>query len=368
MVSDWKYQIALTMVKGVGPLTARKLISVLGDAPSIFSASLRQLESIPGIGKTLAAQVKEEGLLERAERELAFVERIGGRILFFNDDDFPRRLKECEDHPILLYSKGSMSLNTKRVLGIVGTRKMTAYGRTQIENILTDLHAKFPDLLVVSGLAYGVDGCAHRKSLDLGLQTVGVVGHGLDMIYPAEHRALAGKMMQKGGMLTEYHSNCRIDRKNFVSRNRIIAGVSDVVLVVESGAKGGALLTAEFANSYNRDVCAIPGRVNDPYSEGCNNLIKQNKATMVENAQDIIELMNWEQESKTKKPIQLSLFMDLSEKERLVVQALEIEGKMQQNDLARKLKMTISELSSILFEMEMKELIVPEPGGLYGLR
>ena len=368
MVDQLKYQIALTMVKGVGPLTARKLVSALGDVPSIFKTPLRQLEAIPGVGHTLALQIKEDGLIARAERELQFLDKVGGRLLFFSDADFPQRLKECEDHPILLYAKGKMNLNEQRVLGVVGTRKMTAYGRTQVEDILSDLRSKFPDLLVVSGLAYGVDGCAHRKSVELGLQTVGVVGHGLDMIYPAEHRGLAERMMQKGGVLTEYHSHCLVNRKNFVSRNRIIAGVSDVILVVESGEKGGALLTAEFANSYNREVCAIPGRVNDVYSEGCNQLIKTNKAAMVECAQDIIDLMNWERNKEEKDPIQLSLFMDLSERERLVVQALEIEGKMQLNALSRKLQMPVGELSSILFEMEMKDLVVSEPGGVYGLR
>lgn len=368
MDTDLKYPIALTMVKGVGPAIARKLITSLGDAKTVFEASRKELESIPNIGRIIASQIKKSDLLGRAERELQFINKVGGRVLYFEEDDYPTRLKECEDHPIVLYQKGNMRLNVPRVIGVVGTRRMTPYGKDKVDSILEELRTRFPDLLVVSGLAHGVDGCAHRRSVDLGLQTVGVVGHGLDMIYPAEHRSLSEKMMVNGGLLTEFHSHCVIDRKNFVSRNRIIAGMSDIVLVVESGIKGGALLTAEFANSYNRDVGAIPGRVNDLYSMGCNNLIKTNRATLIESANDILELMNWEEGKEDNPAARKVSYTNLSEKERLIVGRLETNGDMQLNALARELQLPMSDLSSLLFDMEMKDIVTPSPGGMYGLK
>lgn len=370
MNPDLKYKVALTMVKGVGPLIAKKLISSFGNAEMIFRSSRKSLEAVPGVGGILAEQIKKPGLLERAERELSFMDKIGGDVVCFEDPDYPNRLRDCEDLPIVLYRKGSMKVNANRVLGVVGTRKMTSYGKKMVEEILEGLACRFPDLLVISGLAYGVDGCAHRKAVELGLPSIGVVGHGLDMLYPAEHRTLANRLMQNGGLLSEFHSKSIIDRKNFVSRNRIIAGMSDVVLVVESGMKGGALLTAEFANSYNRDVCAVPGRVGDIYSMGCNQLIKSNRAVMVESSDDIIELMNWdaEQESKGKVPVAISTLLNLTEKERLVVSALEIEDKMQVNHMSRKLQISMGELSSLLFEMEMRDLVMSLPGGVYTLK
>lgn len=368
MDSELKYYIALTMIKGVGPVIANKLIAALGNAKSVLEASPKTLENIHGIGTILAQQINEQDFVKRAEEELRFLDKVGGEVICFNDEHFPKRLKECDDCPLVLYTKGNMNLNVKKTIGIVGTRRMTTYGRINIETILEELYQKIPDLLVVSGLAYGVDGTAHKKSLDLGMQTVGVVGHGLDTIYPAAHRELALKMCSNGGIVTEFHSNSLIDRKNFVSRNRIIAGLSDVIWVVESGEKGGALLTSDFANSYNRDVCASPGRVNDTFSIGCNKLIKENKALLIESAIDIIELMNWDQKESKKEPIQLSLFLDLNNEERLIVQLLEMEGKMQVNQIANKLQIPMQKLSSLLFNMEMRNIVCPFPGMMYGLR
>lgn len=368
MYSGVEYDIALTMAKGVGPVVARRLISSLGSAREVLLASHKVLEKIPGVGSVIASKVKEQGLLARAEKELLFLEKVGGVVMTQYDDKYPFRLRECEDSPILLYGKGIMDFNVKRVIGIVGTRRMTPYGRENIISILEDVSRRVPDCLIVSGLAHGVDGQAHRKSIELGLQTVGVVGHGLDMIYPAEHRSLADKMMSAGGLVTEFHSRCVVDRKNFVSRNRIIAGMCDVVLVVESGEKGGALLTADFANSYNRDVCALPGRIGDAYSRGCNALIKNNRAVMVENADDIIRLMNWDQTPVKKEPVQLSLFVELTDKERLVMQLLELEGRVQIDQMARKLQWKMNDLSSMLFDLEMRDLVQSFPGGVYEMK
>ncbi len=359
--------IALTMARGVGPVLARRLISTLGSAKNVIETPQRKLEMVPGVGKVLAEAIKQPGLVDCANREMDFLEKVGGKAVCEIDVDYPKRLKECEDCPIVLYKKGNIQLEVKHVMGVVGTRKMTTYGRTHINNILKELSEKVPELLIVSGLAHGVDGTAHRCALDLGLQTVGVVGHGLNMVYPAEHRGLAERMFANGGLLTEFHSHSSVDRKNFVSRNRIIAGLCDVIWVVESGEKGGALLTADFADSYSREVCALPGRVGDLYSVGCNGLIKKNRAVMIESADDIVQMMNWDQNVRKKEAVQLSLFMDLTERERLVVQALEIEGRMQVNLMVRKLQLPMNELSSILFDLEMKDVVCSFPGGVYGL-
>lgn len=367
-VEELSSYIALTMARGVGPVLARRLISTLGSAKNVIETPQRKLEMVPGVGSVLAEAIKQPNLLDCANRELDFLAKVGGKAICDVEADYPKRLKECEDCPIVLYQKGNMHLEEKHVLGVVGTRKMTAYGRTHINNVLKELSERVPDLLIVSGLAHGVDGAAHRCALELGVQTVGVVGHGLNMIYPAEHRGLSERMMANGGMLTEFHSHSSVDRKNFVSRNRIIAGLCDVIWVVESGEKGGALLTADFADSYSREVCALPGRVGDLYSIGCNNLIKKNRAVMVENADDIIQMMNWDQKAHKKEAVQLSLFMDLTERERLVVQVLEIEGRMQVNQMVRKLQLPMNELSSLLFDLEMKDVVCSFPGGVYGLK
>ncbi len=366
-VEELASYIALTMARGVGPVLARRLISTFEGAKNVLETPQRKLEMVSGVGTVLAESIKHPNLMDYAKRELDFLAKVGGKAVCDVEADYPKRLKECEDCPIVLYRKGSMHLEEKCVIGVVGTRKMTTYGRIHINGILKELSEKVPDLLIVSGLAHGVDGTAHRCALDLGLQTVGVVGHGLNMIYPAEHRGLAERMFANGGLLTEFHSHSSVDRKNFVSRNRIIAGLCDVIWVVESGEKGGALLTADFADSYSREVCALPGRVGDLYSIGCNELIKKNRAVMIENADDIIQMMNWDQKTQKKEAVQLSLFMDLTERERLVVQALEIEGRMQVNLMVRKLQLPMNELSSILFDLEMKDVVCSFPGGIYGL-
>lgn len=363
-----KYKIALSMVRGVGLLTYKKLISVFGDDESVFKASRKALSSVPGVGEAILEQIAAKKVLEWAEEELEFLYKTGGYVIAMEDNKFPYRLKECNDHPILMYAKGEICMDVKRVIGIVGTRKMTPYGRALCEEILTDLVQNHPEILVVSGLAYGVDGCAHRKALELGAQTIGVVGHGLDMIYPAAHRELANKMCNQGGILTEFHTRSLVDRKNFVSRNRIIAGLSDVVLVVESGEKGGALLTAEFANSYNREVCALPGRVGDLFSVGCNNLIKSNAAVMVESAQDIERLMNWDAKINSSSSMMYELFPDFTPDQQRVVDYLKEHGKSQINAMTRELDFPYSALSSLLFEMEMQDWVVSFPGGIYELR
>jgi len=365
--SKLKYQIGLTLIKGVGTSTAKKLIAALGDEESIFKTKRHLLEHIPGIGKTLSSQISESGILERAEREIEFMLKNGITAHFYTDKTYPFRLRECCDSPVILYQKGNADLNRQKCLGIVGTRKMTAYGKAHCENIIAELAAKYPDLMIVSGLAYGVDVCAHKKSIEMNLPTIGVVGHGLDQLYPATHKPVADKMLINGGLVTEYCSGTLLDRNNFVARNRIIAGMCDVVLVIESGAKGGALLTAEFADSYNRDVCAIPGRTNDTYSVGCNNLIKRNKANMIERGEDIELLMNWENPSNKKIPVQTILFSELPPEEQIIIELLQKNGQTHIDDIAHALNMPVNKTSGLLLGLEFRGLLRCLPGGVYML-
>ena len=367
MEQDLLYQIALTMAKGVGTHTIRKLVSILGSEKEVIQCPRKELENIQGIGASTAKSIKDPLILKRAEKEIHFLQKAGANAVPFGSDEYPQRMKECIDAPYILYTKGKMSMNGDHFIGVVCTRKMTPYGKNICEEIISSLAHKYPDLSVISGLAYGVDGCAHKKAVDLGIQTSGVVGHGLDMIYPARHRALSNKMMERGGIVTEFRSECVVDKKNFVSRNRIIAGMCDVILVVESGEKGGALFTAEFANSYNKDVCAIPGRIGDLYSAGCNKLIKNNQATMVESAEEIEQLMNWDIKEKEHSAMNISRFMQLTEQERIIVEALQMESRMEMNQLARKTAIPFSQLSSLLFDMEMKDLVCSAPGNTYFL-
>lgn len=367
MESKLLYQIALTMAKGVGIHTIRKLVCALGDEESVFKCPKKELESIPGIGETTAQNIKDPQLLRQAQKELLFLQKAGAKAIAFDNEEYPQRLKDCIDAPYILYAKGEMEMNKGHLIGIVGTRKMTPYGRCLCEEIVSTLAHKYPDLNVISGLAYGVDGCAHRKAVELGIQTIGVVGHGLDTLYPAKHKTLASKMVKHGGIVTEFRSHCIVDRKNFVSRNRIIAGMCDVILVVESGEKGGALFTAEFANSYDKDVCAIPGRAGDIYSVGCNNLIKNHQATMVENAEDIERLMNWDVKQNNQPTMSITQFMQLSDNERIIVEALQLNDKMDINQLTRTTQIPFGPLSSILFDMEMKDIVCSAPGNIYFL-
>lgn len=367
MDSEIMYQIALTMAKGVGVHTIKKLVSSLGSERKVFECSRKELESIPGIGAAIAKNIKDPLILKQAEKEIHFLEKAGAKAIPFNSEAYPNRMRECVDAPYILYCKGEMKMNSDHVIGVVGTRKMSSYGKTNCEEIITSLAHKHPDLTVISGLAYGVDGCAHKKAVELGIQTIGVVGHGLDMLYPARHRALSYKMMERGGVVTEFRAKCIVDKKNFVSRNRIIAGMCDVILVVESGEKGGALFTAEFANSYDKDVCAIPGRIGDIYSAGCNKLIKNHQATMVENAEDIEQLMNWDITEAKQPGINISRFMQLTDQERIIVEALQMGDKMDMNQIVRKTQIPFGQLSSLLFDMEMKDIVCSAPGNMYFL-
>lgn len=359
------HEIALTLVPGVGIITAKKLIAYCGSAEAVFREHNPKLRKIPRVSEAIVDALRTPGIFERAEKEMAFLNKFQIRPLFFLDDNYPLRLKNCEDSPLVLYYKGNADLNVNRVLGVVGTRTPTEYGKSVCQALVSDL--SHDNVLIVSGLAYGIDAYSHKVALDNGLKTVGVLGHGLDRIYPHQNRSLAEKMIQQGGLLTEFTSNNKPDRENFPMRNRIIAGMCDAVVVVEAAVKGGALITAEIADSYNRDVFAVPGRTNDVFSGGCNKLIRKNKAALVETAEDIIYMMGWEENSSQKGSVQKKLFYELKPDEEVVVNCLKNNTECSFDNLSGETGINMSRLAAALLNLEMEGIIRILPGKMYCL-
>ena len=361
------YQIGLTMINGVGDILARQLLQALGGAEAVFTEKKQNLEKIPGIGSFTAAEIKRPEVLLQAEKELAFIEKNQISCYCLTDETYPKRLKECSDAPVLFYYKGTADLDAARIISIVGTRHATEYGRTLTEELVQTLSLSFPDLLIVSGLAYGIDVCAHRSALRTGLPTVGVLAHGLDRIYPPAHRSTAVEMLQRGGgLLSDFPSGTEPDKPNFVKRNRIVAGLSDATIVVESAEKGGSLITADIAFSYDRDVYAFPGRVSDLHSKGCNALIRQNKAGLITSAADLVTALCWDVEkTAAPAPVQAELFFEASDRTEAILALLREKGEMHIDRLALLLKQPVRELFSLLFELEMNGRIRTLPGNIY---
>ena len=364
---DLIYQIGSTLIKGIGNITARQVIETLGDVSLMFKEKAHRLERIPGISRKIIAEIHRPEVLRRAEQEVAFIEKNKITTLFIQSENYPHRLKECVDAPVLLYLKGNVDLNAQKIISIVGTRNASPYGKETTNALIQDIAKTYPETIIVSGLAYGIDICAHRAALKNDLPTVGVLAHGLDRIYPHTHRNVAVEMLKKGGLLTDYISGTNPDRQNFVKRNRIVAGIADCTIVVESAEKGGALITASIADSYNKDVFAIPGKITDSWSTGCNSLIKYRKAALITCAQDIFREMCWDEtREKQKQVVQLSLFPDLTPEEKAVTDLL-ADRQVQLNTLCVELNMPVSQLSPLLFELEMKGIVRCMPGGMYGL-
>jgi DNA processing protein len=364
-----KYKIALSLIPKVGHVTAKKLVAYVGDFEGIFKESEKNLLKIPDIGQTLANNIVHANVLPLAEKEIEFIEKNNIRVVFYLDEEYPERLKHCIDAPILLYTKGELSLNQRKVLSIVGTRKATDEGISFCTSLVSALADHGHNPIIVSGLAYGIDAAAHKAALDNNLATVAVLGHGMDIIYPASHKSLAKKIIDHGMLITDFPSKSKRDKNNFVKRNRIIAGLSDATIVVESGEKGGALITADIANSYNRDVFAVPGRVTDTYSKGCNQLIKTNKAALLEKVEDIEYLLGWEPENKlNQKDIQRNLFVELNDEEKIIVDILKSNTKELPIDtICLKAQMPTSKVSPILLELEFKGILKTLPGKTYKL-
>lgn len=357
------YQIALTKIKGVGPVMARNLLTHFGNAENVFAASPKQLAVVPGIGLQLSTAIREARVLTEAEAELKFVTKHDIKVLFQDHKSYPNRLKNCYDAPLLLYYKGQADLNSSRVISVVGTRNASSYGQSICIELMEALTTY--QVVVISGLAHGIDGYAHQNAIKHGIPTIGVLGHGLDRIYPAIHRGLAANMAENGGLLTEFPSGTNPDKQNFPMRNRIIAGLADVTIVVEAANRGGALITAELANSYNRDVCAFPGSVNQPFSAGCNYLIKTHRAHLISNVKDLEYLMNWEAEREPSKTKQLTLPISLSMNESEVYTIIQNTGQVSIDELSIRLAWAQSKLAIVLLELEMKGLIRVLPGKIY---
>jgi DNA processing protein len=365
---DLLYKISISLVPGIGCITAKSLIAYCGSAAQVFRDKEKTLRSIPGIGTVLARNILHSKVLDRAEKEVEFILKNNVDAHFYLDENYPQRLKSCPDAPILLFSKGKPNLNKPKVISIVGTRNATEYGRSLVDRFVASLAERGYDIQVVSGLAYGIDIQAHRAALHNNLSTVCVLAHGLETVYPSLHRSIALEMCEKnGGMVSDFMSHSLIDRKNFLRRNRIIAGLSDAVIVVESATKGGALLTAELAVSYNRDVFAFPGRVGEPYSGGCHFLIKSNRAGLIENISDLEYSMNWIPGTDPMKVSQPRLFNDLTVDEQKVADMLESEGESAIDLICLRTGLPMNRVSPLLLSLEFSGIVKCLPGKVFKL-
>ena len=366
---DLIYQIGITLVKGIGNITAKQIIENQNNVALFFTEKKHVLERTSGLSRRIINEIHNPDVLRRAEKEIRFMEKAHITPLFITDPSYPNRLKECVDAPVMLYFRGNTDLNVEKIISIVGTRNATTYGREITDQLVSDVREVFPDSLIVSGLAYGIDIAAHRAALRENVATIGILAHGLDRIYPPGHRNTAAEMIHAGGLLTDFVSETNPDRQNFVKRNRIVAGMADCTVVIESAQKGGALITSGIADSYNRDVFAFPGKTSDKYSQGCNLLIKNKKAALVTSAADIFQEMNWHNPPEAGKiqAIQRVLFPELNPEEQKVMEILSKVGSMQLNLLAIELDLPVNRLSVILFELEMNGLIRCKAGGMYSL-
>ena len=366
------YNIALTRIGHFSLASALHLYRTLGSGEEIFLHRNEAQDILPDCSPRLIDNLKDwSEPLKRAEVELEFCRNNNIRVLCLGDDNYPKRLEDCADAPLVMYYKGNANLNQSRVINIIGTRHCTTYGADFIRRFIHDLKALCPEVLVVSGLAYGVDINAHQQALAVGYETVGVVAHGLDYLYPAAHKDVAREMVNHGGLLTEFMTCTNADKGNFVRRNRIVAGMSDACILVESAAHGGGIITAGISFDYGREVFALPGRVGDHFSEGCNNAIRENKAMLLTSVEDFVKTMGWEDDAlrieAQKKGIERQLFPDLSPEQQRIVDVLTKSNDLQLNQLSVKTGIPIGDITSILFQMEMMGVVKPMAGGNYHL-
>lgn len=355
------YLLALQKAEGIGDINAKKLIKYCGSAKAVFKEKPNNLLKIDGIGTYKLKGLKNKTLLQKAEKEITFITNNNIEAYSFLDTEYPERLRHSVDSPIIIFQKGAINFKHERVISIVGTRNITNYGRTFLKSLLSEIAKYNP--IIVSGLAYGVDILVHQLAIEYNLQTVAVLAHGLDRVYPTKHHKEASKMQENGGLLTDFWSGTNPDRNNFVKRNRIVAGISKATIIIESADKGGSLITADMANSYNRDVFAVPGRITDLYSKGCNNLIKTNKAALLQSGKDLAYLLNWEQTKP--KVIQKQLFVDLDTNETLLYNYLLKEGKQTLDIIALHNNLPIYKVSSLLLNLELKSVVRPLHGKLF---
>lgn len=355
--------LALSKAEGVGDVVAKKLINHCGSAQSVLKSKSQQLKSIDGIGDVLIKNLKDKTIFEKAEQEMRFIEKEKINILYYQNDNYPAKLKHCIDGPVLLFASGNLNFENRKIISIVGTREVTPHGIDFCKKLVEDLAIFNP--IIVSGFAYGVDIVAHQAAMENKLQTIGVLAHGLNQVYPKPHKKYISRMEENGGFLTEFWSNSNPEKENFVKRNRIVAGMSEATMVIESAEKGGSLITAIMANEYNRDVFAVPGRTSDRLSQGCNNLIKTQRANLMTSAADLVYILNWELESKATKPVQKQLFVTLDNDEQKVYDHLQQNGKQLLDIIALECDFPIFRISSLLLNMELKGVIRPLPGKLF---
>lgn len=364
---QWIHRLALSMLKGIGPVNARNLVAYCGGVDPLFTdkAVRRSLEKVPGIGPVLAASILGKGVIKAAEKEWDYVRKKKMRLVFYLDPDYPARLRHCADAPVLLHVRGHAELQPARTVSIVGTRTPTEAGKRLCEELVEGLAES--GATIVSGLAYGIDITAHRAALRCGLPTIGCVAHGLDRIYPGEHAATAKEMCELGGLVSELPSGSTFAPGNFPARNRVIAGLGDCTVVVESGPKGGSLITADIANSYDREVMAFPGRPTDARSIGCNRLIQQSQAHLVTGAGDVLKLMEWHADAKPKKPVQQALFTELMPEEQALVDLIREQGKIDIDTLCFRSKMPQHKAAGLLLNLEFNGVVRSLPGKVYAL-
>ncbi len=366
MQDDLIFKIALSLVPGIGSVTAKSLIAYTGSAEQVFTEKEKILRKIPGVGSILAKNILESRVMSRASQEVEFLVKNNVKALFYLDEDYPQRLLGCADAPIVLYVKGNPDLNYPKAISIVGTRHATDYGRKMVDQFISILKERGYRILIVSGLAYGIDIQSHKAALRTGLPTVAVLGHGLETVYPSLHTPIAREMVEKnGGLVSDFLSFSTIERTNFLRRNRIIAGMSDATVVVESAKKGGALVTADIANSYNRDVFAFPGRVGDVYAEGCHFLIKSNRASLIETVSDLEYVMNWSACQSQPDAVQPCLFYDFSQDEKLIVDLLRNQGETPIDMICIKTSLPMNKVSPTLLNLEFAGIVKGLPGKVF---
>jgi DNA processing protein len=360
--TDLIYLLALQKAEGIGDVTIKKLLSHCGDAETVFKTKASLLSRIDGVGKFRIKGLNNKTLFSQAESELDFIQNHNIQVYYFDDDNYPYRLKHCPDGPVLLFGSGNFDWTDRKIISIVGTRQASAYGIESCRKLIADLSPLNP--IIVSGFAYGIDIAAHQAAIENNLQTIGVMAHGLDQIYPKAHKKHVKSTLENGGFLTEFWSKTEPTRENFIRRNRIVAGLSEATIVIESAEKGGSLVTANMANDYNRDVFAIPGRTTDRVSRGCNDLIKSQKAMMLTDAADLIYQLNWDLQPAAK-PVQQQLFIALDSSEQIVFDFLKSNNKQQLDTIAIACGMTVSKIAPMLLTMELKGAIRPLPGKLF---
>jgi DNA processing protein len=358
-------RIGISLIPGVGCITAKKLIAYTGSAEAVFREKKKNLIKIPDIGSQTARCITNQEVLSQAEKELKFIRKYKICPVFYLDPEYPDRLKQCPDSPVILYVKGNASLNQKRMISVVGTRKATHYGKDLCSRLIRDLASIQEPPVIVSGLAYGIDITAHLRALEEQICTMAVFGTGLDRVYPSVHKSAAIEILEYGALITEFVSGTLPDKQNFVKRNRIVAGMTEATIVIESGLTGGALITAGLANSYNRDVFAFPGRTSDPFSRGCHYLIRSNQAALIENAEDLIYQLGWQQKKDKRAPVQTTLFSQLTSEEQKILEVIRAESEISVDLISIKTGLPMSKVSVSLLNLEFSGMIRCSPGQVY---